>query len=379
MQERAVSVLVVDDEAALIELYCRALTRAAYRCIGTQNGKDALDRLTHDTIDVVISDLAMPGMSGLEFMRRARELDPDLPILVVTGAPGVDSAIESIDAGVFRYLTKPVSPSELVRAVGDAVHARALAQARRAAYAHMAGNREAPSPEGLMRALDLLWLAVQPIVDPLTKRVVAYEALMRTHHPQFRDPAKVLAAADTLDMHHSVGRAVRAQATQLVPRLPSGVDLFVNIHPLDLLDDQLFAKTGAQANCAERVVLELTERASLEGIPDARARVAELKSMGYRVALDDMGAGYAGLATFAMLKPNFVKMDLSLVRDVDSDPMKQTLLRSIVGLARELGISVIAEGIETHAERQTVSNLGCGLLQGYLFARPAAPFPTVNW
>ena len=114
MQERTTCVLILDDDQELLDLYSRYLARAGYRCISAQTGEVALERLKSDAVDVVISDLTLPGMTGMEFMRRARERDPDFPILVITGAPGVESAIQSIEAGVFRY-------------------ARALALARRAA------------------------------------------------------------------------------------------------------------------------------------------------------------------------------------------------------------------------------------------------------
>jgi EAL domain-containing protein (putative c-di-GMP-specific phosphodiesterase class I) len=231
----------------------------------------------------------------------------------------------------------------------------------------------------LLRALDTLWLAVQPIVSTTESRVVAYEALMRTHDAELRDPGRVLGAAERLEMLPAVGRAVRNLAAAIVPTLPSNTDLFINLHPHDLLDAELFSAAEPLAKFARRVVLEVTERSSLHDIPDARGCVNALKQMGYRIALDDMGAGYAGLTTFAMLKPDFVKIDLALVRDVDTDGMKQTLIRTIVGLAQELGVHVIAEGVETMRERHMLQGLGCTLQQGYLFARPAAPFPKVRW
>jgi EAL domain-containing protein (putative c-di-GMP-specific phosphodiesterase class I) len=107
--------------------------------------------------------------------------------------------------------------------------------------------------------------------------------------------------------------------------------------------------------------------------------VSELKEMGYRVALDDMGAGYAGLTSFAVLRPSFVKIDLSLVRNVDSDPVRQTLVRALANLSGELDIQVVAEGVETTRESRLLLELGCALQQGYLFARPAAPTPEVTW
>jgi EAL domain-containing protein (putative c-di-GMP-specific phosphodiesterase class I) len=124
------------------------------------------------------------------------------------------------------------------------------------------------------------------------------------------------------------------------------------------------------------VVLEITERAALDQVKDLMARMEQLRKMGYRIAVDDLGAGYAGLTSFAQLEPEVVKVDMSLVRGVDASPTKQKLLGSIIGLCHDLDIQIIAEGIETEAERDTVVRLGGDLCQGYLFARPGRPFPT---
>jgi len=379
--DKPVCVLVVDDDQTMLEVYSRVLVRSSYRCVKARSGAEALLRLEDMSIDVVLTDLNMESMSGLELIRRVRARDPEIPILVATGAPGIESAMQSIDAGVFRYLTKPLNHAEVVRAVGDAVHARSLAHARRAAYEYVGAARRNTlvTRAALLEALGTMRLAVQPIVRPKTRQVVAYEALLRTTHPVLGDPTSLLAASDTLGMQKEVGRAVRRLAAEMTDKLAGGVDLFVNLHPFDLLDPDLFRKSAPLSVCAWRVVLEITERASLDTVADVRTRVAELKGMGFRIAIDDMGAGYAGLNSFAMLAPDFVKIDLSLVRDVDSDPIKQTLIRSIVDLGRSLKIEVIAECVETASERDVLTSLGCELLQGYLFARPGMPFPPVSW
>ena len=121
----------------------------------------------------------------------------------------------------------------------------------------------------------------------------------------------------------------------------------------------------------------MTERAPLETIRDVTSRVAQLRALGYRIAVDDLGAGYAGLTSFAHLEPEVVKVDMSLIRGIDRSPMKQKLLGSIIGLCRDLGIEMIAEGIETEAERDTLIRLGGDLCQGYLFARPEKPWAEI--
>jgi EAL domain-containing protein (putative c-di-GMP-specific phosphodiesterase class I) len=106
---------------------------------------------------------------------------------------------------------------------------------------------------------------------------------------------------------------------------------------------------------------------------------AELKAAGFRLAIDDLGAGYAGLTSVTLLEPAIVKVDMSLVRGIDRDPKRQSVLRSIVGLCSELHILVVAEGVETAGERDKLVSLGCDLLQGYLFAKPGRVFPTPAW
>jgi EAL domain-containing protein (putative c-di-GMP-specific phosphodiesterase class I) len=157
------------------------------------------------------------------------------------------------------------------------------------------------------------------------------------------------------------------------------MQVFVNLHPLDLLDDDLVGGTCPLTKHSRRVVIEITERATLEGMHDIRQRVSALRSLGYRIALDDLGAGYAGLTSFAHLEPDVVKVDRSLVQDIGSDRTKQKLLSSLAQLCGQLDMSVICEGIETYEERDTLLTLDCDLLQGYLFARPERVPTSISW
>jgi len=114
-------------------------------------------------------------------------------------------------------------------------------------------------------------------------------------------------------------------------------------------------------------------------VPDVRSRIAALRDIGYRIAVDDLGAGYSGLTSFALLEPEFVKLDMSLVRGIDTNVTKQKVVRSMTSLCREMGMKVVAEGVETPTECDVLVNLDCDLLQGFLFARPGKPFPEVQW
>ena len=215
----------------------------------------------------------------------------------------------------------------------------------------------------------------QPIVHAATRARFGYEALLRSRDRSLPHPGAILDAAERLERVPALGRAVRAHVAKIVADAPvARGPVFVNLHLLDLFDRQLASPFSPLAKVAHRVVLEITERTSLDGHADLGYRVAELRELGFRIAIDDLGGGHARMGTFTPLDTDFVKLDMSLVRDIDKHPMKQRLVRSITELCRDHGTKVIGEGVETEAEARTLVELGTDLLQGYLIAKPAAPF-----
>ena len=186
-------------------------------------------------------------------------------------------------------------------------------------------------------------------------------------------------AAERIGRPEDVGRTVRERAASVVAARPDCGVVFVNLHVNDLSDAALYLEDAALSRVAERVVLEISERAALERVKDMRGRVAKLRDMGFRIAVDDLGAGYAGLTNFALLEPEVAKPDMSLVRDADKSSTKQKSIRSVVALAKDMGMLVVAEGVETGGEREALIELGCDLLQGFLLARPGLPFPKARW
>jgi EAL domain-containing protein (putative c-di-GMP-specific phosphodiesterase class I) len=228
------------------------------------------------------------------------------------------------------------------------------------------------------RAMEGLFMVFQPIVSWSDRQIVAYEALVRTCEPELARPDLLFSAAEALDMIIPMGRRIRRGVAQLVGSAPEHVSLFVNVHGGELGDPELYDPESPLSLVAHRVVLEITERWSLDRFHDVGERIRALRDLGFRVAVDDLGAGYAGLTSFARLRPEIVKLDMSLIRGVHEDPTRQHLIRSLNGACRDLGIIVVAEGVETREERDTLIALGSDLLQGYLFSKPARAFPAVE-
>jgi EAL domain-containing protein (putative c-di-GMP-specific phosphodiesterase class I) len=376
--------LLVDDEQAIARAYARTLGAAGFSVVTAGDGREAVAAARDQNFDVIVSDITMPEINGLELLRLVREHDLDVPFVIMTGGPGVDSAVRAMEYGALRYLIKPVDPTELEEVVARAVRLHQMAKIKREALEmfrlegkHL-GDR-AGLEARLANAMSTLWIAYQPIVSWSRKSAFAYEALVRNEEPTLRSPPDLFEAAERLGRLQDLGRMVRDRVARTLEESPTDGLLFVNLHALELDDDSLVRTDAPLSRHASRVVLEVTERAPLERIRDVTGRVAQLRALGYRIAVDDLGAGYAGLTSFAHLEPEVVKVDMSLIRDIDRSPMKQKLLGSIVTLCRDLGIEMIAEGIETEEERDALVRLGGDLCQGYLFARPDKPWAPINW
>ena len=191
------------------------------------------------------------------------------------------------------------------------------------------------------------------------------------------DPTALLDAAQRTGRLSELGQLVRSCAAEQIKRAPRDWSFFINLHPHEIGAIDLLMN-GPMRELSSRIVLEITERASLDQIPNAYAAIAQLRKCGYRIAIDDLGAGYSGLSAFAELEPEFVKFDMSLVREIDKRATKQRLVAAIAAMCKGLGTRVVAEGVETEAERTTLIELGCELLQGHLFARPGPAFPEPN-
>jgi EAL domain-containing protein (putative c-di-GMP-specific phosphodiesterase class I) len=372
--------LIVDDDEAMLRGHARALGGKGFRIETAMNGHEAVKSLKENSFDVILSDIDMPGMNGLQLLDEVRAHDLDVPVIMVTGSPSVETAIAAMEHGALRYLVKPVELQVLVKVAHDAVRLHRIAKAKRQALDLAGGvDRFVGDRAGLAasfdRALETLYMAYQPIVSWSKRTVYAYEALLRSREPSLPHPGAMLDAAERLGRVHELGRRIRTKAVEPLSKIPADVVLFLNLHPNDLLDEDLFAKNTPLAAVASRVVLEITERAALDGIRDIRTRIASLRTLGFRIAIDDLGAGYAGLTSFTLLDPNVVKLDMALVRDLHKEPTKQMLVRTMISMSKELGILVTGEGIETVEERDELARAGCDLMQGYLFARPGEPVP----
>jgi len=365
-------ILIVDDDADVQSTMLRILERDGYEVVGVGSAEEALGLFVMEEFDAVVSDIRLPGASGTELLQRVRAGERDTPVILFTGHPDIHTAIAAVEHRAFHYLTKPFRARELLEVVGRAVAHSRIARIREEAV--RVTRTVVPHGDDLSakfeRALDTMWFAYQPIIDR-NWSIVGYEALLRCEENDLRGPRDFLAAAETLGRVDELARTIRDRAPEALENRPERPFLFMNVDPSQLRGDGLFQGEDRLRRMAERVVLEITERTSLATIPDFEEKIWRLKKMGLKIAVDDLGAGYSGLTTFAQLEPEFVKLDGALIRDVQRSERKKMIIGSMAHLCVELGISVVAEGVETQDEFEVLRELGCSHFQGFFVGRPA--------
>jgi EAL domain-containing protein (putative c-di-GMP-specific phosphodiesterase class I)/GGDEF domain-containing protein len=222
---------------------------------------------------------------------------------------------------------------------------------------------------------------VHPIVDLREMSIIGYEALSRgPEGGEFERPDKLFKIAYDSDLVLRLERLCRKQAIRAAADLPEGRALFLNIEPEAIGDpelrDVMFTALLADAAITpDRIVLEITERTAIVDFVSFRSTLEYLRALGFAVAVDDAGAGYGSLQVLAEVRPEWLKIDMSLVRGCDTDEVRRQLIASIVTFSAQMGVNLIAEGIETLEELETLKEAGVAYGQGFLFTVPTPPFP----
>lgn len=215
--------------------------------------------------------------------------------------------------------------------------------------------------------------AFQPIVDLGAQTILAYEALVRG--PAGEGAGTVFARIADGDQA-VFDRASQLRAVALAGRLAIGTLISLNAMPRSMTAaDGSFRELIAAADAAgldgSRIILELTENEAISDPSQFARAVDEYRGAGFRLAIDDFGAGYSGLNLLADFQPDMIKLDMNLIRGIESHGPRQSIVRAIASVCEDLGIDIIAEGVETAAECEWLRREGVVLFQGYLFAAPA--------
>lgn len=387
--------MVVDDSRVDALVVERILGRAGAGPIEfVHDPTVAVERVLCDLPDVVVLDLHMPVVDGHEVLAELRRrLDPEryVPVLVLTGDSSRSARERALDAGADDFLVKSCHETELVQRVRNLLRMERRYQTVRHQNVELQAELEA-SAVAVRRVVDevaqrrsylldviarqSMRSVYQPIVDLRDRRTVGVEALARFGGPPHRSASQWFDDAAELGLTVELERAAIDVALRGLRALPSDVFLSLNASPTSVLTGQVLE--AVRGVPGERIVIELTEHTRVDDHERVRSAVDDLRRHGVRIAIDDVGAGYAGLQWILRLRPEMIKLDLELPRGIDVDPVRRALTTALLEFGLQSGATVIAEGIETAGELTTLAQLGVRWGQGYYLARPGPlPAPAV--
>jgi EAL domain-containing protein (putative c-di-GMP-specific phosphodiesterase class I)/AmiR/NasT family two-component response regulator len=374
----SMSVLIVDDNEANVALVRALLEKDGMHRIATEtDSRRVAGRLAAIDPDLVLLDLHMPHLDGHAVLRQIIRFAAGtyLPVLVLTADTGVHERDRALGQGARDFLTKPLDIVEFALRVANLLETRQLYAAIRNAahdpsHTPTAVGAELPRVRGDVESV-LRERSITPVYQRVaelsTLTTVGYEALARFPTRHEHGPAGWFSDA------FAVGHGVELEWLAVVQALPfldecSDGFLALNMSPATVL--QLPPDEFCDRTRGSRIVIELTEHVPIEDYAALGRALRRVRDRGVRLAADDVGSGYAGFRHLVALEPDIIKLDISLVSGIDHSRSQRALTSALVAFSGDVGAVVIAEGVETVAELETLRDLGVPWAQGYHLGRP---------
>lgn len=383
------TVLVVDDHEPNVALLDVLLRRAGVMSVhGLTDSRDAVSRCLELRPDLMLLDLHMPHMDGLAVLAALRTALPAgvfLPVLVLTGDSSPAARRAALNAGAKDFLAKPFDRVETLLRVRNLLETGALYRTVRRHNAQLQAELDERSEADRRVAAELrrrrdriegvldgaaLSIAFQPIVDLRGGRLVGVEALARFNCEPRRPPNEWFAEAADVGLGAELELAAVDAAVRQFERLAPDCFMSVNVSAALALTADLEASLARAPG--SRVVLELTEHTRIDDYGSLLLALDRHRAQGVRIAVDDTGAGHAGLQHILRLRPDIIKLDIDLGRNIHADPARRALAATLVTFADEIDAIVVAEGIETSDDLGTLRALSVPWGQGYHLGRPSS-------
>lgn len=381
--DEPITVLIADDEPslrdALTELFAH---EDRVVLVGTAGDADeAISIAQTRRPDVAILDVSMPAGGGPRAAREIIRLSPATRVIALSAFEDKPTVLEMLRAGAVGYLVKGAAADQIIGSIAEVVDGRTSlsaevidaivdelqSQLRREEIEQ--AQRDARRQEiGRFVAGEAVTTVFQPIVDLRTRAVLGMEALSRFHSLPLRPPYEWFAEAAELELGVPLELATMRRALARIGDLQPDAYLSLNCSHRAAMSGELLDAFGADAH---RIVVEITEHEPVEDYDRLTSALERLRAAGVRVAIDDAGAGFASLRHTLRLRPDIVKIDISIVRDLDRDRGKRALASALARFADEMGMAVVAEGIESQDELDALLALGVSVGQGFHLAEPA--------
>lgn len=363
-------VLLIDDEPEFSELLTMRLEAHDYEVETARDGQEALEK-AKSIPDLILLDVNLPKINGYEVCHRLRQYKATryIPIIMLTAKSSPQEKVEGLYVGADDYIIKPFEAEELF--------ARIDALFRRAQYSQELLKDEPRTINEIKRIIHdgLIVPLFQPIFYIQPRKLLGLEVLSRPQKDSyFRNSEALFDTAFRLGMHFDLEMACHKKAIEQLGERVGKHLLCFNISPYLIEDPRFeeFISFYKSYTKLEMIALELTERTAIEDFDNFYKRLRRFMEKGIKISIDDIGSGYASLNSIVELKPQFIKMDLHLIRDIHADQVRQNLLSAIIAFCKKTGITSIAEGIERQEELETLIQFEVDAAQGYLLGKPSA-------
>jgi EAL domain-containing protein (putative c-di-GMP-specific phosphodiesterase class I)/DNA-binding NarL/FixJ family response regulator len=373
------SVLVVDDNASNVALMAALLREQGMHRVHTETDARRVPRrlVEHDP-DLVLLDLHMPHVDGHAVLTQIQRYAGGsyLPVLVLTADTTTAARDRALGQGAQDYLTKPVDAVEATLRIANLLHTRRLLGTLRKSAEpapHERGRRWTDRAERRNRIEAVLRdrslkPVFQPIVDVTTLAVVGYEGLTRFPDGGVQPVEQWFADAFDVGLGPELEWLAATGIIDHLGDLPADAFLAINLSPATIL--HATERELCPREACSRVVIELTEHVPIEDYSVVHHALDAVRSFGARLAADDLGSGYAGFRHLVSLRPDIIKLDMSMVRGIQDSPGQRALATALVAFATDVGARVVAEGVEDEAELEVLRAIGVSWAQGFYFSEP---------
>jgi len=383
-------ILVIEDQEIIRENIVKLLKAEGFDVTGAENGAQGLNAAVSNVPDVIICDVMMPELDGYGVLvaLRSNPVTATVPFVFLTGKADRSEMRQGMELGADDYLTKPFSKAELVGAISSRLKKQeAVAEqyntlrAQGSEFIQNTADKLEQIKTSLSNALEREEFQVyyQPQVNVQTGKIMSAEALVRWVHPEkgLISPAEFIPHAEATGFIVQLGEWVLQTACrqmQVWQNAGFPLRIAVNLsarqfHQPDLSSRvaQILAETGLEANTLE---LELTESLMVEDAESAIATLQHLKNLGVCISLDDFGTGYSSLSYLTQYPFDTLKIDRCFISQITDGCTNAAIVKAIIEMAHSLCLEVIAEGVETEAEKDFLWRYKCDMMQGYLFSPP---------
>lgn len=389
MKAADVHFLVVEDQdfqrAALVHLLAGLGATHIVEAVDGRTALEVLQGRSHP-IDVIISDLDMPGMDGMEFIRHVGEAGLPVAMILVSVhdrslLASVGTMTEAYGINLLGTLEKPVTTSKLATLIS--LHTPPIAPKLKAARVYF-------SDEDIFAALAarLFEPLFQPKVAVATGALTGAEALARWYHPE-RGIVGPYAFIPALESNRRIDELtwIMLEKAAVACRnwRESGHDMTVSVN-LSLasltnigLADRITELVRAQNLEPRHMILEVTETIAMTDMARALENLARLRIRGFGLSIDDYGTGYSSMQQLSRIPFTELKIDQSFVMSAIENQSCRVILESSLDIARKLGLTAVAEGVETRADWVLLKSLGCDVAQGYFIAKPMQAAAITDW